>query len=148
MSDDDHVFDLENEDGEAVTVEIHWQHPRHELEHPVLLILPSPSRVSWVADIINTGVAAVVVREELYRDEESGEVEKRAERIAESDEIPAYIADALLEYNSNYGPIDEVVNPVDRDDETPPADVNYTFDDYTSPVDENPDEAADTGGGA
>lgn len=118
-------------DQEIAQVHIHWQHPRHELENPLLLVDPGPSRVTWAAEIISPGRAEVVCREELYQDDD-GEIQKRAEYVEADDEIPLYLEEALLDYDSNYGPVDEVVNPVDHANREPPERLNRTVDDYTS----------------
>lgn len=110
-------------------IEVHWQHPRTKIENPVLLIWPNPTREEWAAEKVDVDTAVVVCRTVLYRDNDD-EIQKHAERVDPLDEIPAYIEEALLNYDSNYGPVDHVVNPVNESDTEPPEDVTRTFDDY------------------
>lgn len=117
-------------------IEVHWQHPRHELERPVLLVWPNPLRENWAAEVLDDNTATVVCREVLYRedtDDEAdgrGEIQKRSEPVQPHDEIPQYVETALLDYDSEYGPIDSVMNPVNTTDETPPTDPQVTLEDY------------------
>jgi len=130
---------------DGTQVEIHWQHPRHELENPVLRTNPMASRVWWAAEIISHGTAEVVAKIELYRDDE-GEIQKRGEPVEPDDEIPLYLSEALLDYDSNYGPVEEIVNPVDHAEREPPDRLNRTMDDYTSPADTGEDSAGNVDG--
>ena len=106
-------------------VEVHWQHPRHELEKPVLLVWPNPLRDEWAAEVVADGLAAVVCHMQLYEvedfdpeeDDETERVQKYARPVFHDDPIPGYVAEALLAYDGEYGPIDEVVNPYDDFDE-------------------------------
>ncbi len=132
-------------------IEVHWQHPRHNLEHPVLLVWPNPLRENWAAEVLDDNTAQVVCREVLYREEttdseERGEIQKHAESVYPHEEIPQYVERALLDYDSEYGPIESVVNPVQVADETPPADPQVTLEEY---FDREPSvatrEAADAG---
>ena len=121
---------------EVEHVEVHWQHPRHELENPVLLVQPHPTREQWAAEILDDQAAVVVCRRVLWKDNE-GDIRKYAERVDPLDEIPGYIEDALLDYDLNYGPVDDVVNPVNVGDYEPPEDPLMTLEDYF--VESDPD---------
>jgi hypothetical protein len=110
-------LNYEDEDVEQDQIEVHWQHPRTELEQPLLLVWPHPVLDQWAAEL-EDGTATVTVHEwlvDVADDPEKTEVEKRAEAVEADDEIPAYLADALLEFEGNYGPVSEVVNPVADD---------------------------------
>ena len=112
-------------------VEIHWQHPRHEAENPVLLVWPNPLRENWAAEILEKNRAVVVCRTVLWEDND-GEIQKYAEAVDALDEIPAYVEEALLEYDSNYGPVDHVVNQTRESDTEVPDDPSITFESYFS----------------
>jgi hypothetical protein len=114
---------------EVESIEVHWQHPRHELENPVLLVMPHPTREQWAAEILDDETAVVVCRRVLWKDSD-GEIQNYAEEVGPLDEIPGYIEEALLDYDLNYGPVDEVVNPVNEEDHEPPEDPLMTLDDY------------------
>ncbi|WP_440767547.1 hypothetical protein [Natronorubrum sp. DTA7] len=102
-------------------IEVHWQHPRTELELPLLLVWPSPVVDEWAA-VVENGVATVVCHEwlveiEIDGDVEETEIQKRAEEWGKDEEIPGYVAEALLEYDSEYGPVNTVANPYTLEDE-------------------------------
>ncbi|APX98643.1 hypothetical protein [Natronorubrum daqingense] len=111
-------------------IEVHWQHPRTELELPLLLVWPSPVVDEWAA-VVENGVATVVCHEWLVEIEIGGdtnvdgdretEIQKRAEEWGEDEAIPGYVAEALLEYDSEYGPVHTVANPytLESDDSEP-----------------------------
>jgi len=114
-------------------VEVHWQHPRHDLENPVLLIWPNPLRENWVAEVVGERRARVIARKVLVEEEHDGEteIESYTEPVSQYRErIPQYVEQALLEYEGEYGPIDSVANPVERDDTEVPDDPQSTFDSY------------------
>lgn len=90
-------------------VEVHWQHPRTEIENPVLLVWPNPVRDKWAAEI-DDGVAWVVCHTTLYEDSD-GEIEKVSRKVNPNEPIPWCVAEALLRYDSNYGPVETVANP-------------------------------------
>lgn len=123
-SDYDHPEHVEQDQ-----IEVHWMYPRTQLENPILQVWPNPTREEWAAEVVEPGVAAVVCRTVLWKDNDD-EIQKHAERVDPLDEIPAYVERALLEYDSNYGPIDDVVNQVNEDDDEIPDEPVMTFDDY------------------
>jgi len=90
-------------------IEIHWQHPRTEIENPVLLVWPNPVRDKWAAEV-DDGVAWVVCHTTLYEDNE-GEIQKVSRKVNPNEPIPWCVAEALLGYDSEYGPVEEVANP-------------------------------------
>lgn len=90
-------------------VEVHWQHPRTEIENPVLLVWPNPVRDKWAAEI-DDGVAWVVCHTTLYEDGD-GEIQKVSRKVNPNEPIPWCVAEALLRYDSEYGPVEEVANP-------------------------------------
>lgn len=100
-------------------IEVHWQHPRHELENPVLLVWPNQLRDEWAAEVRAEGVAGVVCHMQLYETDDD-EIKKLAKSVGPDEHIPEYVAKALLDYDGKYGPIDEVVNPYDGGDEFEP----------------------------
>lgn len=135
MSNDyDHPENVEQDQ-----IEVHWMHPRTQLENPILQVWPNPTREEWSAEVVEPETAAVVCRTVLWKDNDD-EIQKYAERVDPLDEIPAYVNRALLEYDSNYGPIDHVVNPVNEDDDEVPDDPVRTFDDYFSESEVTADE--------
>jgi len=91
-------------------IEVHWQHPRHGLEDPVLLVWPAPVRDKWAANL-SDGTAWVVCHETLYDDPQTGEVEKLSRAVNPNDPIPRCVVTALYEYDSEYGPVETVANP-------------------------------------
>jgi len=124
----------------------------------VLLVWTNPLRENWAAEVLDDNTAKVVCREVLYREEtddpdETGEIKKRAEPVQSHDEIPQYVETALLDYDSEYGPITSVVNPINATDTVPPTDPQVTLQEYftrepsvaaaieASDHDEEPDEA-------
>jgi hypothetical protein len=111
------------------SIEVHWQHPRHQLENPVLLVMPHPTREQWAVEVLDDQSAVVVCRRVLWKDSD-GEIRKHAERVDPLDEIPGYIEEALLNYDLNYGPVEDIVNPVNDEDYDPPEDPLMTLDDY------------------
>jgi len=114
-------------------VKVQWQHPRHELEKPVLLVWPSPLRENWAAEVLDDSRARVVCREVLVGvgTGESTEIEKYTERVdLPYDTIPQYVECALLDYDGNYGPISEVINKVDTEKTEIPDDPTTTLDAY------------------
>lgn len=90
-------------------IEIHWQHPRTEIENPVLLVWPNPVRDKWAAEV-DDGVAWVVCHTTLYEDNE-GEIQKVSRKVNPNEPIPWCVAEALLGYDSEYGPVEKVANP-------------------------------------
>ncbi|ELY68909.1 hypothetical protein [Natrinema versiforme] len=125
MSDDyDHPETVEQDQ-----IEVHWMHPRTQLENPVLQVWPNPTREEWAAEVTEPETAVVVCRTVLWKDSD-GEIQKYAERVGPLEEIPAYVERALLEYGSEYGPIKDVVNPVREDDADVPDDPRVTLADY------------------
>ena len=118
-------------------VEVHWQHPRHELEKPVLLVWPNPLRENWAAEVLDDGRAKVVCREVMVEveNDDGTEIEKYTERVDLCyDTIPQYVEEALLAYDSNYGPVSEVINEVDSDKTEIPDDPTITLDAYFNEV--------------
>jgi len=103
-------------------VKIHWQHPRMEVEHPVLLVWPNPLRDKWAAEI-DDGTAWVVCHTTLYEDDE-GDVDKISRRVNPNEPVPHVVAEALLQYEGNYGPVEAVANPYAEPDSSssPPSD--------------------------
>lgn len=90
-------------------IEVHWQHPRTGVEHPVLLVWPMPVRDRWAA-VVDDGVAWVVSHTTLYEDAD-GEIEKIARYVNPNEPIPWCVAEALRRYDGNYGPVETVANP-------------------------------------
>lgn len=121
-------------------IEVHWQHPRHDLENPVLLVWPNPLRENWAAEIIDEDGAKVVAREILVEvdDGDGGtEIKKHTERVDLcGDTIPQYVEQALLEYTGNYGPVNRVINQTDADRTSVPNDPTITLDAYFNEVDD------------
>lgn len=117
-------------------IEVHWQHPRHDLENPVLLVWPNSLRENWAAEVIDDDGAKVVAREVLIEvdDGDCGtEIEKHTERVDLcGDTIPQYVEQALLEYTGNYGPVNRVINQTDEGQTSVPDDPQFTFDAYFS----------------
>ena len=109
-------------------IEVHWLHPRTELELPLLLVWPGSVVDEWAATVEN-GVATVVCHEWLadVGEGDETEVEKRAEEWGPDEPIPEYVADALLEYEGNYGPVTSVANPVPTTDDPPVEDYQLTL---------------------
>lgn len=115
------------------SIEVHWQHPRTELEAPLLLVWPHPVRDEWAATVDN-GVATVVCHEWLVEvdsddPDEDTEVQKRAQEWGADEEIPTCVAEALLDYDDsmNYGPVHTVTNPYEEreeEDDRPKRDEN------------------------
>ncbi len=117
------------EDISQEQIEVHWQHPRTELELPLLLVWPNPMIDEWAATIEN-GTATVVCHEWLVDagEDDETEIEKRAEEWGAEEKIPTYIAEALLRYDGEYGPVERVANPhpsVDADDTDPTVTCGY-----------------------
>lgn len=104
------VPSFEYDDIDAEQIEVHWQHPRTELENAVLLVWPNPMRDKWAAEVDDDGVAWVVCHTTLYETDD-GEIEKRARTVDPNEAIPACVAYALLAYDGEYGPVETVVNP-------------------------------------
>lgn len=122
-NDNDNSTDVET-DVDQDSIEVHWQHPRTELELPLLLVWPSPVVDEWVATIEN-GVATVVCHEWLEDvGDEKEVIEKRAEEWGTDEPIPTYVAEALLSYDGNYGPVLEVMNPYDEPETSEDSDVD------------------------
>jgi len=96
-------------DIDPAQIEIHWQHPRTEIENPVLLVWPNPVRDKWAAEV-DDGVAWVVCHITLYEDNE-GEIQKVSRKVNPNEPIPRCVAEALLGYDSEYGPVETVANP-------------------------------------
>lgn len=116
-------------------VEVQWQHPRHELEQPVLLVWPNPLRENWAVEVLDDGWAKVVCREVLVEVEtdDGTEIEKYSERVDLCyDTIPKYVEQALLAYEGNYGPVEGVINEVDGEETEIPDDPTITLDAYFS----------------
>jgi hypothetical protein len=90
-------------------IEVHWQPPRTEIENPVLLVWPGMLRDRWAAEV-DDGVAWVVCHTTLYEDNE-GEIQKVSRKVNPNEPIPWCVAEALLGYDSEYGPVEEVANP-------------------------------------
>jgi hypothetical protein len=112
-------------------IEVHWQHPRTELELPLLLVWPSPVNDEWAA-IVDRGVATVVCHEWLFKTDD-GDINKRAEEWGTAEPIPGYVAEALLAYDGEYGPGNSVRNPTwDSDD----AAVQADHDEYCESLEE------------
>lgn len=99
----------------------------------MLLIWPNPLRENWVAEVVGERRARVIARKVLVEEEHDGEteIESYTEPVSQYRErIPQYVEQALLEYEGEYGPIDSVANPVERDDTEVPDDPQSTFDSY------------------
>lgn len=115
-------------------IEVHWQHPRHELEKPVLLVWPNPLRENWAVEVLDDNRAKVVVREVMIEVETAdggSEIEKHTEQVDLCyDTIPQYVEDALLTYDGQYGPVEQVINEVDSEETEIPDDPTITFDAY------------------
>lgn len=121
---------LENEN-----VEVNWKHPRHGLERPVLVVWPNPLREEWAAEVLDNNRAKVVVREVMIEVESDGDEDTTIEKHSESvdlcfDTIPQYVEQALLNYEGEYGPVDEVINNIDEDTTEIPEDPSITLDEY------------------
>lgn len=84
--------------------------------------------------MIGDEFAVAVCRRVLWKDDDD-EIRKYAERVDALDEIPGYIAEAVLDYDSNYGPVDAIVNDVREADTEPPEDPAMTLDDYFEEAD-------------
>lgn len=110
-------------------VEVHWQHPRHELERPALLVCPNPLREQWAAEIDDKKNAVVVCRMVLWETSD-GEIEKHAEPVDPLDEVPGYVHEALMDYDSEYGPVEDVINPVASEDDEVPENPRETLEAY------------------
>lgn len=95
-------------------IEVHWQHPRTELELPLLLVWLHPVRDQWAA-VVDNGVASVVCHEWLadVSDDDSDErdIQNRAEEWGREETIPESVRQALLDYEGEYGPVTDVTNP-------------------------------------
>lgn len=111
------------EDYDPDDVEIHWQHPRHALESPVLLVWPGGLRDKWAAEVNDDGVAWVVSHTTLYKTD-GGDVESVARSISPNEAIPEYVALTLLNYDGKYGPVEKVANDYPEPD--PGADEDGT----------------------
>lgn len=90
-------------------IDVHWQHPRTEIENPVLLVWPHPVRDQWAAEV-DDGTAWVVCHMTLYEDS-NDEVQKVARKVNPNEPIPWCVAEALLRYDGEYGPVESVANP-------------------------------------
>ncbi|WP_436348828.1 hypothetical protein [Natronorubrum sp. FCH18a] len=132
-------------------IEVHWQHPRTELELPLLLVWPGSVVDEWAA-VVENGVATVVCHEWLVEIEIDGnesdeetEIQKRAEEWGKDEEIPGYVAEALIEYDSEYGPVHTVANPYTLEDETESSrnDEQMTLTDGGQAVDGSSRETAE-----
>lgn len=97
-------YDLDPDD-----IDIHWQHPRMEIENPVLLVWPHPVRDKWAAEV-DDGVAWVACHTTLYEDSD-GEIQKVSRMVNPNEPIPWCVAEALCRYDGEYGPVEEVANP-------------------------------------
>ena len=106
---DDGVEAFEYDGVDIESIEVHWQHPRTELENPVLLVWPHPARDKWAAEV-EGDTAWVVCHTTLYEDSD-GDIESHARQVNPNDAIPSCVAEALLQYDSEYGPVENVVNP-------------------------------------
>lgn len=95
---------------DADDIEVHWQHPRHGMEDPVLLVWPMPVRDKWSANL-SDGKVWIVCHETLYDDPATGEVEKLSRAVNPNEPIPRCVAMALYDYEGEYGPVDTVSNP-------------------------------------
>lgn len=122
----------QTDDVEQDQIEVHWQNPRHHLEKPVLLIWPGSLNEQWAAEITEEQHAVVVCRMILWETDD-GEIEKYAERVDPRDEIPSYVDEALRSYDEerNYGPVEDVINPVaEGSEEESVEDDHETLDRY------------------
>lgn len=93
---------------------VHWMHPRWHGEDPLFRVEPTDSMNEYYI-AHKLGPSHVGVRGRWwYVETDDEEVEKRAEVIGYKTPVPEWVRDALLGYeNDNYGPIEEVLNPVD-----------------------------------
>ena len=117
-------------------VQVQWQHPRHDLEQPILLVWPNPLRENWAVEVLDDDRAKVVAREilvEVVDEDGNREIEKHTEAVDVCyDTIPQYVEKALVNYDGNYGPVDSVLNEVDSEATEIPDDPTVTLDTYFS----------------
>lgn len=115
---------------DAETGRVHWQHPRWHGEEPLFRVEPTTGlNEYWIAHKL--GPHHVGVRGRWwYVETDDGEIEQRAEVIGYKTPIPSWVEAALLGYeNENYGPIEEVLNPVNDERHDEPADPDRLDDD-------------------
>jgi hypothetical protein len=113
---------FEYDDLNPEQIDVHWQHPRTEVENPVLLVWPNPVRDKWAAEV-DDGVAWVVCHTTLFETDD-GEIKKRGRTVNPNEPIPSCVAAALLAYDGEYSPVETVVNPWTEDDEQYEADLH------------------------
>lgn len=99
-------------------VRVFWQPPRQPFEDP-LLVVGEGLNPQWYVRIDSTGVATVAVKKWLA-ESDAGEIETHAEQVAADESIPAYVAQALLDYDGQHVTVRAVLNPhpeLDDDDD-------------------------------
>lgn len=105
-------------------IDVHWQHPRTAIENPVLLVWPNPLRDEWAAEI-DDRAAWVVCHTTLY-EQDDGSIEKTSRKVNPNEPIPWCVAEALRQYDGEYGPVKRVVNPTTSKTEHPDTDTQHT----------------------
>ena len=116
----------------GIDTRVHWMHPRHELERPVLHVHAGGLSEIWSAEVKTKYNSAFFVAKKVLYEDNDGDVQSTTEQIYPRERVPGYVADALLSYEGQYGPVDEIVNIIHWDDDIVPDEPQTTLDTYFS----------------
>jgi len=111
---------------------VHWMHPRHDLERPVLKVHVGGLSEIWSAEVKQKYNSAFFVAKKVLYEDDDGDVQSRTEKVFAQERVPAYVANALLSYDGKYGPVDEITNIVNWNHDIVPDEPQTTLNTYFS----------------
>lgn len=115
-----------------IDARVHWMNPRHELERPVLKVHVGGLAEIWSAEVKTEYNSAFFVAKKVLYEDKDGDVQSTTEKVYPQERVPGYVADALLSYKGQYGPVDELANVINWGDDIVPDEPQTTLDAYFS----------------